>query len=72
MFVLFVAVLALAFSAFVMMNQKTNTQEPTAGTANVTTADEGNSLIVVFGTCDLAPNIVGFKAGTPQAIKKKG
>ncbi|ENU80002.1 hypothetical protein F975_01754 [Acinetobacter sp. ANC 3789] len=42
-----------------------------AGKLEATTADEGSSIPVIFGTCDVAPNCVAFQAGTPQAIKKK-
>ena len=70
MYALLVLAIALLFYGFSRMN-KTNTQEPSAGTADATTADEGNSIVVIFGTCDVSPNVVGFKAGTPRAIKKK-
>lgn len=42
----------------------------TPGELDVTSADEGESIPVIFGTCDVAPNVTAFLAGTPQAIKK--
>lgn len=43
-----------------------------AGELQATGADEGGSIPVVFGTCDVSPNVTAFLAGTPKAIKKKG
>ena len=42
----------------------------TPGELDVTSADEGGSIPVIFGTCDVAPNVTAFLAGTPKAIKK--
>ena len=42
----------------------------TPGELDVTQADEGGSIPVIFGTCDVAPNVTAFLAGTPRAIKK--
>ena len=54
-----------------IMARKSQKSTLTAGTLESTTADEGNSIPVIFGTVDVAPNVVAFEAGTPTAIKKK-
>lgn len=64
-----VAVAVMAVYA-VIQARKTQKSSLTAGKLEATTADEGASIPVIFGTCDVAPNCVAFKAGTPQAIKK--
>lgn len=63
-----VAVIAAAFSYIQMRKAQKSTLTP--GDLDSTSADEGNSIPVIFGTCDVAPNVTAFLAGTPQAIKK--
>ena len=59
-------------SIFTVLQARKGVQSTlTAGKLEATTADEGASLPVIFGTCDVSPNCVAFQAGTPQAIKKK-
>lgn len=66
--VVFIA--SVIVSYFLTARMKTNSSLK-AGTIQATQADEGGSIPVIFGTCDVSPNVVAFKAGTPQAIKKK-
>ena len=54
----------------VMQARKSVNSNLTAGELKTTTADEGASIPVIFGTVDVSPNCVAFQAGTPQAIKK--
>lgn len=54
----------------VLQARKSINTNMTAGELKTTTSDEGASIPVIFGTVDVAPNCVAFKAGTPQAIKK--
>jgi hypothetical protein len=63
-----VAVIAAIFSYVQMRRAQKNKMTP--GELDTTSADEGSSLPVVFGTCDIAPNVTAFYAGTPQAIQK--
>ena len=63
-----VAVVSAAYS-YIMMS-KAQKSKLTPGELDVTAADEGGSIPVIFGTCDVAPNVTAFLAGTPQAIKK--
>ncbi len=63
-----VAVVSAAYS-YIMMS-KAQKSRLTPGELDVTQADEGGSIPVIFGTCDVAPNVTAFLAGTPQAIKK--
>ena len=67
---IYYAVVAIMMIYTVMQARKGIKSTMTAGTLEATTADEGSSIPVVFGTVDVAPNCVAFKAGTPQAIKK--
>lgn len=73
MFMIVVAVVSIAISVLsyiqAMKGQKSTL---TAGELQATGADEGGSIPVIFGTCDVSPNVTAFLAGTPQAIKKKG
>tara|TARA_R110000751_G_scaffold152058_3_gene257012 strand:+ start:475 stop:672 length:198 start_codon:yes stop_codon:yes gene_type:complete len=61
--------IASAIYSYIMM-RKGQKSGLTPGELNVTAADEGGSIPVVFGTCDVAPNVTAFLAGTPRAIKK--
>ena len=63
-----VAVVSAAYS-YIMMS-KAQKSKLTPGELDVTAADEGGSIPVIFGTCDVAPNVTAFLAGTPKAIKK--
>jgi len=63
-----VAVVSAAYS-YIMMS-KAQKSRLTPGELDVTQADEGGSIPVIFGTCDVAPNVTAFLAGTPRAIKK--
>ena len=63
-----VAVVSAAYS-YIMMS-KAQKSKLTPGELDVTAADEGGSIPVIFGTCDVAPNVTAFLAGTPRAIKK--
>ena len=63
-----VAVVSAAYS-YIMMS-KAQKSRLTPGELDVTAADEGGSIPVIFGTCDVAPNVTAFLAGTPKAIKK--
>lgn len=63
-----VAVIASAYA--VIMMRKAQKSSMTPGELDVTQADEGGSIPVIFGTCDVAPNVTAFLAGTPQAIQK--
>lgn len=67
---IYYAVVAIMMIYTVMQARKGVKSTLTAGKLEATTADEGSSIPVIFGTCDVAPNCVAFKAGTPQAIKK--
>ena len=58
-----------AIASFIMMRRGQKSRL-TPGELDVTAADEGGSIPVIFGTCDVAPNVTAFLAGTPQAIKK--
>ena len=64
-------VMALIVAYTFIMARKGQKSTLTAGSLEATTSDEGNSIPVIFGTVDVAPNVVAFKAGTPVAIKKK-
>lgn len=61
-------VAAVIFSVVMSRRAQKNTMSP--GDLDATKADEGGSIPVIFGTCDVAPNVTAFLAGTPQAIKK--
>ena len=61
-------VAAVIFSVVMSRRGQKNTMSP--GDLDATKADEGESIPVIFGTCDVAPNVTAFLAGTPQAIKK--
>ena len=63
-----VAVIAAVYAVVMMRKAQKNSMTP--GDFESTKADEGNSLPVIFGTCDVAPNVTAFLAGTPQAIQK--
>ena len=69
--IIYWAVVAIMAVYAVIQSRKTQQTSLTAGTLDATTADEGASLPVIFGTCDVSPNCVAFQAGTPEAIKKK-
>lgn len=58
-----------AIASFIMM-RRGQKSTLTPGDLDSTSADEGNSIPVIFGTCDVSPNVTAFLAGTPQAIKK--
>ena len=58
-----------AIASFIMMRRGQKSRL-TPGELDVTPADEGGSIPVIFGTCDVAPNVTAFLAGTPRAIKK--
>lgn len=71
MFLIFTMVISIASAIYsYMMMRKGQKSGLTPGELNVTAADEGGSIPVVFGTCDVAPNVTAFLAGTPRAIKK--
>jgi len=61
-------VAAVIFS--VVMSRRGQKNSMTPGDLDGTKTDEGGSIPVIFGTCDVAPNVTAFLAGTPQAIKK--
>jgi len=63
-----VAVIAAVYA--VVMMRKAQKSSMTPGEMDSTKTDEGGSIPVIFGTCDVAPNVTAFLAGTPQAIKK--
>lgn len=63
-----VAVIAAIYAVVMMRKAQKNSMTP--GDLESTKADEGNSIPVIFGTCDVAPNVTAFLAGTPKAIKK--
>lgn len=71
MFAIIAAVVSIvsAVSSYLQM-RKGRKSSITAGEFETTSSDEGNSIPVIFGTCDVAPNVTAFLAGTPQAIKK--
>ncbi|MHA3063083.1 hypothetical protein [Acinetobacter sp. ANC 4641] len=68
--IIYWVVVAVMAAYAVIQSRKGIKSTLTAGKLEATTADEGASIPVIFGTCDVAPNCVAFKAGTPQAIKK--
>lgn len=71
MFPIVAAIISIAFSVVsFFMSRKAQKNSLTAGDLDVTSADEGDSIPVIFGTCDVSPNVTAFLAGTPQAIKK--
>lgn len=71
MFFIVMAVAAVASAIFsFMMMRKGQKSTLTLGELDVTAADEGGSIPVIFGTCDVSPNVTAFLAGTPKAIKK--
>ena len=71
MFIIIAAVVAVASAVYsYMMMRKGQKSRLTPGELDVTQADEGGSIPVIFGTCDVAPNVTAFLAGTPKAIKK--
>lgn len=71
MFAIIAAVISIASAVYsYIMMRKGQKSTLTPGELDVTAADEGGSIPVVFGTCDVAPNVTAFLAGTPQAIKK--
>lgn len=71
MFLIFTMVISIASAIYsYIMMRKGQKSGLTPGELNVTAADEGGSIPVVFGTCDVAPNVTAFLAGTPRAIKK--
>jgi len=63
-----VAVIASAYA--IIMMRKGQKSSMTPGEMDSTKTDEGGSIPVIFGTCDVAPNVTAFLAGTPQAIQK--
>ena len=69
--IVYYVVMALIIAYTFIMARKGQKSTLTAGSLEATTSDEGNSIPVIFGTVDVAPNVVAFKAGTPVAIKKK-
>lgn len=71
MFAIIAAVVSIVSAVFSYIQMRKGQKSTlTAGELDVTSADEGGSIPVIFGTCDVAPNITAFSAGTPQAIKK--
>ncbi|EIM39476.1 hypothetical protein HADU_06504 [Acinetobacter sp. HA] len=58
-----------AIASFIMMRRGQKSRL-TPGELDMTSSDEGGSIPVIFGTCDVAPNVTAFLAGTPKAIKK--
>lgn len=58
-----------AIASFIMM-RRGQKSKLTPGELDMTSSDEGGSIPVIFGTCDVAPNVTAFLVGTPQAIKK--
>ncbi|KGH48992.1 hypothetical protein GS19_15560 [Acinetobacter idrijaensis] len=58
-----------AIASFIMM-RRGQKSKLTPGELDMTSSDEGGSIPVIFGTCDVAPNVTAFLAGTPKAIKK--
>lgn len=71
MFLIFTVIISIASAIYsYIMMRKGQKSGLTPGELNVTAADEGGSIPVIFGTCDVAPNVTAFLAGTPQAIKK--
>ena len=58
-----------AIASFIMMRRGQKSRL-TPGELDITSSDEGGSIPVIFGTCDVAPNVTAFLAGTPKAIKK--
>ena len=58
-----------AIASFIMMRRGQKSRL-TPGELDMTSSDEGGSIPVIFGTCDVAPNVTAFLAGTPRAIKK--
>ncbi|WP_228199180.1 hypothetical protein [Acinetobacter cumulans] len=52
------------------MQPKMKTTTPSPGEQEGTKADEGGSICVIFGTCDVSPNFTAFKAEAPEAIQK--
>ena len=71
MFAIIAAVVAVAVAVFSYIQmRKSQKSRLTPGELDVTQADEGGSIPVIFGTCDVAPNVTALLAGTPRAIKK--
>lgn len=71
MYAVIAAVVAVAIAVFSYIQMRKGQKSSlTPGNLDSTQADEGNSIPVIFGTCDVAPNVTAFLAGTPQAIKK--
>ena len=65
------AVVAIVISlASFFMQPKVKTTSPSPGEQEGTKADEGGSICVVFGTCDVSLNFTAFKAEAPEAIQK--
>lgn len=58
------------FTSLLSSLYKTKAASMQAGDLVATAADEGGSIPVIFGTCDVSPNVTAFLAGTPRAIKK--
>ncbi|MCG2575349.1 hypothetical protein LVY74_17605, partial [Acinetobacter sp. ME22] len=69
--IIYWVVVAMMAIYAVIQARKVQNSSLTAGTLEATTSDEGGSITVIFGTCDVAPNVAAFAAGTPEAIKKK-
>lgn len=71
MFLIFTMVISIASAIYSYITMRKGQKSGlTPGELNVTAADEGGSIPVVFGTCDVSPNVTAFLAGTPRAIKK--
>ena len=64
-----VVAIAISLASF-FLQPKMKTKAPSPGAQEGTKADEGGSILVVFGTCDVSPNFTAFKAEAPEAIKK--
>ena len=69
--IIYYVVMAILVVYSYIQARKAQKTSLTAGTLEATTSDEGGSITVIFGTCDVAPNVAAFEAGTPEAIKKK-
>ncbi|AXQ21837.1 hypothetical protein BEN71_10210 [Acinetobacter wuhouensis] len=71
MFPIIAVVISIASAAYsYLMMRKGQKTKLSPGELDLTAADEGGSIPVIFGTCDVAPNVTAFLAETPKAIKK--
>ena len=71
--IVYAIILIISIASYVMARKAANQDtQSTAGDLQVTTAEEGKTIPVVFGTCWRGQNVAQYGDVSSEAVKAKG